>query len=211
MLPTFHFSIERWRKNEEYGVWVSNEGRVRLIKNKNFLEPRVNKSGYYIVFTEKGAMTIHRLVAYTWLGDKRNESYDIDHIDSNKRNNSVSNLRWVKSSINKEYAKFTASTVDEVYRTDTIDSAENFEDKLNIIYNYDVPSAAKVLQKLYENKQIYLYADEKVMPFEYPLIARDAKIGNLNGKEKFFPGVIKAMRTNAPYYGKYWSIKEVEE
>ena len=100
MLPKLHFSIERWRKNTEYGVWVSNQGNVKLIKNKETLSPRINGSGYCMVFTELGAVLVHRLVAYTWLGGKRNAKYNIDHINSNKRDNSVKNLRWVTKEIN---------------------------------------------------------------------------------------------------------------
>jgi len=105
MLPILHFTIERWRKNEEYGVYVSTLGRVKLAKNKQLLEPRVGESGYAFVFTERGATRVHRLVALTWLGDQ-SATCTIDHINSNNRDNSVKNLRWVPAKINQNYAKY---------------------------------------------------------------------------------------------------------
>ena len=107
MLPKIHLSVERWRKNTEYGVWVSNQGRVRLLKNKKLLEPRIDKAGYCLVFTDMGAIRVHRLVAYTWLGDRRNEKYTVDHINSNKRDNSIKNLRnQLKDSCKKSVIVF---------------------------------------------------------------------------------------------------------
>ena len=132
MLPIFHFSIERWRKNTEYGVWVSNQGRVRLIKNKQYLEPRINQGGYCMVFTDAGLVFVHRLVAYTWLGGKRNAKYNIDHINANKRDNSVKNLRWVEREVNLAYAAFNActSSLEETYPQTSVEQDEKKENVL---------------------------------------------------------------------------------
>lgn len=131
MLPKIHIQIERWKKNVEYGVYVSNLGRVRLLKNKEILVPRVDQKGYSRVFTEHGPRTVHRLVAYTWLGGKRNENFNVDHINGNKRDNSVKNLRWVTVEVNDQYADFNRvninSSIDE---QSPIEEVENFEKQL---------------------------------------------------------------------------------
>ena len=176
MLPNFHFSIERWRKNEEYGVWVSTHGRVRLIKNKEFLNIRINQSGYCTVFTDKGAELVHRLVAYTWLGGKRNAKYNIDHINSNKRDNSVKNLRWIEITLNQQYATYTQTSVPVQEELDSIDCIEKHEheqeqkqlkDKtynyLKILNDYNgkknIKQERNALEQLLLNKKIILKVD----------------------------------------------------
>ena len=70
---------------------------------------------------------MHRLVAYTWLGDRRNEKYTIDHINSNKRDNRAKNLRWVSEEINLAYAKFTKcdENLEETIPQTAIEQDEN--------------------------------------------------------------------------------------
>ena len=144
MLPRLHFSFERWRKNEEYGVWVSTLGRIRLIKNKEYLNIRINQGGYCTVFTDKGQEFVHRLVAYTWLGGKRNAKYNIDHINSNKRDNSLRNLRWIEKELNQDYATYTstqtsATTVDCVERAEQI-KKKTQNDKNHMLNDKNYPT-----------------------------------------------------------------------
>lgn len=190
MLPNFHFSIERWRKNIEYGVWVSTEGRVRLIQNKEFLNARIDKSGYCVVFTEKGQQFVHRLVAYTWLGDKRNEKYNIDHINSNKRDNSIKNLRWVKIEINTQYAKYTQTQLDSV---DCIEKAEAEE---------------KPLRERITQKQVSLLMDGKLLFDDYPSISKFLKLPNTPPFKVFCTNVLTAIEKDTTYLGHKWEIKE---
>ena len=83
---------------------IYDDGRV-YSKNKNrFLKPVLNITGYYMINLYKDGKKkyckIHRLVAlhYIPLIDGKNM---VDHIDRNKTNNNISNLRWVNNSENK--------------------------------------------------------------------------------------------------------------
>ena len=205
MLPNFHFSIERWRKNEEYGVWVSSLGRVKLIKNKSLLEPRISKDGYCLVFTQKGPQSVHRLVAYTWLGEKRNEKYNIDHINSNKRDNSVSNLRWIEKNLNTEYAQYTLSPIDEV------DCIEREEEILNKAAEIDRDKKVGVaLYELFKNKQVLLKINDTVIENYNQLhtfyVSYTKK--NMPTKEEIFTRISTSMRTNTPYCGGVWEKED---
>ena len=82
---------------------IYKDGRV-YSKNRNiFMKSRLDKDGYYTVCLcknmKKKYFLIHRLIAlhYIPLVDEKNL---VDHIDRNKTNNDISNLRWVNSSEN---------------------------------------------------------------------------------------------------------------
>lgn len=74
------------------------------------LKPYKSRDGYLLIrlFKEskQGKMfSLHRLVVESFIGNKPGELYQIDHIDNDKSNNSVSNLRWItqKENLLKKY------------------------------------------------------------------------------------------------------------
>lgn len=79
---------------------VSDEGQVRNIETNLILKPRLNKYGYYRVnLYENRKMKegrIHQLVANAFI-PKTEDKLLVDHIDRNKINNNVSNLRWASN------------------------------------------------------------------------------------------------------------------
>jgi hypothetical protein len=91
-------NVEMWKKITGYNYSVSSLGRVRNDKRGNFLKPRNNKNGYYrVALLGNGKpkdILIHRLVALYFIGNPDNKPC-VDHIDNNKINNNINNLRWV--------------------------------------------------------------------------------------------------------------------
>lgn len=103
----FIFKIERWKYNKTYQVWVSNQGRFRN-KSKADLPVNIGKGGYCYIKVECSTchyMLAHRLVMLTWRPTPDAENLTVDHLDHNKRNNSLSNLEWVSQTENLERAK----------------------------------------------------------------------------------------------------------
>ena len=209
MLPRFHFSIERWRKNLEYGVWVSNQGRVRLIKNKKFLEPRINARGYCIYFTERGAIMAHRLVAYTWMGGRRNEKYTIDHINSNKRDNRVKNLRWVTEEVNQAYAVFTSCDSD-LEETKPQTSIEEDEFLFATVNNttLDELTRGRALIKLLESNQIKLRADNVEITDKNVLNNIHNTCANGAQLETFAGRIAKVVNKYKTYCNYFWYMEK---
>ena len=76
-------------------------------KEGRLLKPNLNNCGYYYVCLYKDKkrkqMKIHRLLALTFL-DNPNNFNCVDHIDRDKTNNKLENLRWVTHMTNCQNA-----------------------------------------------------------------------------------------------------------
>ena len=94
---------------------ASNKGRVRSVSHEALTptggryrtKPQIKKSSLFkgrdtitLVRNQKRhKIQVARLIALAWI-DGYEEGMTVDHIDGNKRNNSLSNLRWLSRSDN---------------------------------------------------------------------------------------------------------------
>ena len=125
--------MELWKDIEGYeGLYqVSNTGKVRSLRYRNRdeikeLSLKPHSRGYLQIELHKDGMrktfTVHRLVAKAFV-EGYQEGKEVNHIDENKRNNTVDNLEWVSPSQNvlhsishrevvktRNYPKFHART-----------------------------------------------------------------------------------------------------
>lgn len=94
-------------KDFEHIYHISNTGILKNIKTGRILNGEIHYSGYVRcnlidkINNKKRRTTIHRLVAETFLNNPNNLPV-VDHIDRNRANNRVTNLRWVSESTNHE-------------------------------------------------------------------------------------------------------------
>ena len=91
-------NLEQWRLVDGFpNYMISSCGRVMNITTFRILKPGMNERGYLIVnLCKDGNQTtkkIHRLVAEAFILNLTNLPC-VDHIDRNKLNNHLSNLRW---------------------------------------------------------------------------------------------------------------------
>lgn len=84
---------------------------------KNHRAKSTNNAGYFIIQLEK-CITIHRIVAETFLGAIP-KGYDVDHIDGDKSNNNITNLEVVthKENMRRYYARQKAAGIKLTYNT----------------------------------------------------------------------------------------------
>jgi hypothetical protein len=88
--------MENWKIIDENNNYeVSTEGNIRNKKTGKILKPWNAGKGYKMIWLGAGMKRyIHRLVGIAFL-ENINNCTDIDHIDRNKHNNKLQNLRWV--------------------------------------------------------------------------------------------------------------------
>lgn len=102
---------EQWKlitclSKQEFSVRqyeASNLGRIRAKTTKYIMTPKLNNTGYlmfrYSWYDTAGVRhqhleAWHRVIAKTWLPNPDNLP-QIDHINRDKRDNAIDNLRWV--------------------------------------------------------------------------------------------------------------------
>lgn len=95
------FKIETWESLSHLDILhysISTFGNIRNDITHKTRKLMVSNDGYLKITLKTTLKSrgffIHRLVGLTFLKDKRNDQNTVDHIDRNKLNNNVSNLRW---------------------------------------------------------------------------------------------------------------------
>lgn len=88
----------------EYEEYYSAEedGRIFSHKTNKYLTPNYNRRYLKYTLCKDGVRkdeNVHRLIALTFIPNPDNKP-TVDHIDQNKHNNKVSNLRWATSQEN---------------------------------------------------------------------------------------------------------------
>lgn len=102
--------LVEWRQSFIKDYEVSNDGQVRLLRNKHnlvkgrLLKGYLNKDGYTLFKIRCDGESIntsaHQMVAVAFLGPCPPDKNQVAHWDGNSQNNHVSNLRWATAAEN---------------------------------------------------------------------------------------------------------------
>ena len=181
--PRFHITIERWKFNEQYKVWVSNQGNV-LDENKNPIKCMTSNQKYMIFRINGSLVQAHRLVLMTWQPRKDMDKLTVDHINSNPRDNRLCNLEWVTGEENRRRAQ-----ENHIYIPSISPLKEKIEDFL----------AGKIYVIAKNNKNIVITEQNFFQYFGLDSTAN---------RERVAKRLIEACLTNESYQGRKWKIKE---
>ena len=72
---------------------INKDGSIYSLKSNRIMKPFTLGQNYLGVSINRKPEYVHRIVANVFLPNEDNKS-DVNHIDGNKHNNSVSNLEW---------------------------------------------------------------------------------------------------------------------
>lgn len=162
IMPKLLLNIERWKWNDDFRVYVSNMGHFKD-EHKKPLSVFIDKrNGYCRIKTSCGLKAAHRLVMLTWCPIPNAEDLTVDHLDHNKRNNSLNNLEWVTEEENKARAKadlVECNNVDE----DISSKQPRYKAGKNLIFNTLDEAAAWCIQQAGANQLTLERAKEKIL------------------------------------------------
>jgi len=114
---------------------VSNHGNVKIIKNGRILKPSTNTHGYLqVVLThdgDKSTKTIHRLVADEFIPNPDNKICT-DHINGDRRNNNVNNLRRATPTENNQNKSVQSNNTSETAGVSLVKKSNKWRARINV-------------------------------------------------------------------------------
>lgn len=92
---------------------ISNLGNVLNIKKQKIIKQTVNKQGYKVVGMGGKLKKVHRLLSLAFIDNPENKTV-IDHINNDRTDNNLENLRWATMSENQNNRKISVNNLSGV-------------------------------------------------------------------------------------------------
>lgn len=116
-------------------VEVSNLGRVRdKITHKRHKGTLDKKTGYVLVSIKNKTYKLHRIVLKSFTNPEEEKDQIVDHIDGNRTNNCLSNLRFASTLENTNFMLLNRNILQQAI-TEKLANGYSYEELLTIIQN----------------------------------------------------------------------------
>lgn len=194
ILPKLNFKIEKWKWNKEYRVYVSTLGHIKNEYKQN-VPIKIKSNGYCNIKTNYGYKSVHRLVLLTFKPIPNAEDLTIDHLNHNKRDNSIYNLEWVTKEENERRAK-----EDYIFVPG--------KDKLNELIRNAIYNNTNENIKYKNNKFTFNNLDEAV---GWVMGMTKAGKGSLPQSENIKARILTAIAEKKEYCGMKWDCIKPKE
>ena len=128
---------------------ITESGKIWSDRHSKFLTDKIANTGYgmieYYIDGIRKRRNIHRILAELFIPNPENKP-EVNHIDGNKLNNSLSNLEWVTHAENMQHANRTGLIKNRLNGSD-VHFAKLNEQKVKEIRQS--PLSARKLSKIY--------------------------------------------------------------
>tara|TARA_B110000046_G_C13010977_1_gene406662 strand:+ start:275 stop:826 length:552 start_codon:yes stop_codon:yes gene_type:complete len=119
-------------KISSYGRVIGFKGDGEFIKNKSFINGYETISLKQEINKKTTSRYVHKIVAQHFLEKENEEQFYVIHLDYDKNNNHVQNLKWT-SKREKELHQFNNPTWDVIFKNRKKGNAKLTEGKVKII------------------------------------------------------------------------------
>ena len=111
-----------------YDISTTAPHQIRNHTTLTVLQQTLSNMGYYQITIERKTYTIHRLIAEQFIhNDDPEHNTDVDHIDRNRLNNTIENLRWVSHGENQANRAPYGKKESEWVKVDDINPEDMFQ------------------------------------------------------------------------------------
>lgn len=135
---------------------INKKGQIWSCRYNKIMKTHISKDGYLKIKVHKNHCSIHRLLGIQYIPNPLN-LLEIDHIDRNKLNNSLENLRWVDriTNANNKTTNLSNLTVEELaLKKEKLKKYKTEWAQKNRLKNGHIPKVSKTVEELKESAKI---------------------------------------------------------
>ena len=146
---------------DSYEIEVEEPHRIRKIGSDTFVSTHVNGfNGYVEIHLNRWTYKLHRILAKHFLPNP-NDLPEVDHIDRDKTNNAIENLRWISRSdncrnrvSNRARYEYLTTAPNDITEIRTFNGVEYADNKYFFCFENDL-----VVQRVNDHKWRFLSLD----------------------------------------------------